>query len=144
MFWKSWSGLRTKHFNKTLKLKQNEVILTKPQSTLNHITFQPIWLSKACLTIVASQSLPPPLSILSLKPYTSLPDISQLDEGIPSFPIQCFEQKRNYICYANTSNLSGNFNTFLCKNCTLWIPLNVQYWHNSISGVLQTSLYFCF
>ena len=51
----------TLHFNpKTLKLKQNEVILTKPQSTLNHITFQPIWLSKACLTIVASQSLPPP------------------------------------------------------------------------------------
>ena len=84
----------TKHFNKTLKLKQNEVILTKPQSTLNHITFQPIWLSKACLTIVASQSLPPPpLSILRLKTNTSLPDISQLDEGIPSFLIQCFEQR---------------------------------------------------
>ena len=34
--------------------------------------------------------------------------------------------------------------TLFFVNCTLWIPLSVQFCHNSISSVLQTSLYFCF
>ena len=108
--------IETLHFNpKTLKLKQNEVILSKPQSTLNHITFQPIWLSRACLTIVTSQSLPPPLSILRLKPNTSLPEISQLDEGIHSFPIQCFEQRRRLCLHISKQlKLEWNFNTLIC------------------------------
>ena len=86
----------TLHFHPTtLKLRENEVILSKPQSTLNHITSQPIWLSKACLHCCnpITAISPPPLEHLQLKPNTSLPDISQLDDGIPSFPIQCFEQR---------------------------------------------------
>ena len=144
----SWSGLMTLHFNPTtLKLKKNEVILSKPQSTLNHITSQPIWLSKACLHCcnpITAISPPPLFEHLTFKAqYKSTWHFSTRWRN--SFvPYTVFWAKRNYICYANTSNLSGNFNTFLCKNCTLWIPLNVQYWHNSISSVLQTSLYFCF
>ena len=78
--------------------------------------FQPIWLSRACLTIVISQSLaPPPLSILRLKPTTILSEISQLDGGIHSFSLQCFKQRRRLCLHISKQlKLEWNFNTLIC------------------------------
>ena len=77
--------------------------------------FQPIWLSRACLTIVISQSLAPSLSILRLKPTTILSEISQLDGGIHSFSLQCFKQRRRLCLHISKQlKLEWNFNTLIC------------------------------
>ena len=85
-------NIETLHFNpQTLKLKQNKVILSKTSINFESYNFSADLAEQSLFNHCYKPIIAPPPRILRLKPTTILSEISQLDEEIHWFPLQCFE-----------------------------------------------------